>query len=155
VPEFALLVPQADDKALPETWRHEMLPMDKFDLFAIKYVIKSSKSDLTVYKVDKWEERHVKTEKELAVNWSLHLSSRRHCGETLNEFLLSCADRPLSNTQLETFRNLMADGTARPDQNIEIASLQSAPLSFEEAKSLVAKYYLVESNQVSIAIHSK
>jgi hypothetical protein len=154
VPEFALLVPQADEKMLPETWLHEMSPENEYDLFAIKYIVKSSKSDLAVYKVDKWEERRVTTEKELVVTWTLHLSRRRHCGEILNDFLLSCVNRPLSNTQLEKLRNLMADGTDRPLQDFEIASLQSAPLSFEEAKSLVAKYYLVESDQVSITIRS-
>lgn len=155
MPDFALLVLQEDEHSLPETWLHKMLPTKDRNLLAIKYIVKSSRNELIIYKVDKWEEHRVTTAKEATEVWTLHLSMRRHCGEHLNDFVLSCVDRPLLNAELEKLGNLMGDGTSRPAQDFDFKTFKSAPLSLEEAKGLVAKYYLVEDEQVSISIRSK
>jgi hypothetical protein len=151
---FALLIAVDDVIQQPESWVHTIPATDGEDVFSIRFLIKSSESDVTVYKVDRWETVTSRTRFASETTWTFHLEKRRHCGDHLFGEVLSCANGPLTAKQLIFLDNLMSDGASRPEAGADPSLIQNAPVSLEDAKSLVARYYGVDRDQVSVTISS-
>lgn len=151
MPHLAYPVDVNEIPEIPEPWRLELNETNQYDLASIKYVVKRWNEDRTIYKVDRWEivdKGHSKPRQ-----WILHFSKRRHCPSHVIKMVDECLLSELNDKQRNFLEEMLFDCTSKPVEN-EV-TMPSYPLSFEEAKSSLARYYGVDRNQVFVSIKSK
>lgn len=151
MPLFAHPVDVPESVEVPESWKVEIPATAKYDIFSIKYVVKRSGNERTIYKVDRWEIVDAVGSKSL--QWILHFSKRRYCGSHVIKQVDECLLSELSKQNITVLEDLLCSHTARPD--VDAGEAISPPLSFEEAKDALARYYGVIASQVAISINSQ
>lgn len=151
MPSFVYVLDVSEIAEVPEPWKLELDETDRYDLTSIKYVVKRSDKDRSIYKVDRWElvdRGHSKP-----LQWILHFSKRRYCPIHTLKQVDECLVSELKDEHRLFLENMLMDCTSRPVEDAEVKP--SFPLSFEEAKASLARYYGVDRNQVFVSIKSK
>lgn len=150
MPQFAYPMDASEQVQTPEPWKLELCETSKYDIASIKYVIKRSGQERTIYKIDRWEiidAGHSKPRQ-----WVLHFAKRRYCPSHLVTRVDECLSSELSNEHLNFLEDMLFNCTHKPSEYV--GAVIAGPLSFDEAKMSVARYYGAEDHQVFISIKS-
>lgn len=148
MPQFAYPMDTNEQVQTPEPWKLELCETNKYDIASIRYVIKRSGQDRTIYKIDRWEivdAGHSKPRQ-----WVLHFAKRRYCPSNSIKQTDECLSSELNVEQVNFLEDMLFHGTSKPSECD--GAVIAGPLSFEEAKTSVARYYGAEEHQVYITI---
>jgi hypothetical protein len=150
MPQFAYPMDASELVQTPEPWKLELRETQKYDIASIKYVIKRSDQERAIYKIDRWE--IIDGDHSKPRQWVLHFAKRRYCPSHVIKQVDECLSSELNHEHIGFLEDMLFDSTMRPSECV--GTVIAGPLSFEEAKKSVARYYGAEDHQVFISIKS-